>query len=139
MMDASTTISAGAILLTVVTIESGGSLLLRIATGRVGANDLQRTFFRAGHAHAGVLVILGLVALLLVDASGASGAWHSLGPTGILASAILIPAGFFLSVLGRDPLRPGRLALLIPAGAVVLAAGLVTTGVGLIATGATRG
>lgn len=134
-MDAPTIISAGAILLTVIGIESGGALLLRIGTGRKQANDLQQRFFRAGHAHAGVLVILGLVAILLVDAAGVADPWYGLGPAGILAAAILMPAGFFLSVVGPDPSRPNRLFVLIPAGAVVLAAGLATTGVALIATG----
>lgn len=138
MMDPGTTISAGVVLLTVITIETGGALLLRIGTGRQPANDLQQRFFRAGHAHAGVLVILGLVSLLLVSAADVAGPWHGLGPTGILTAAILMPTGFFLSVLGRDPQRPGRLFALIPAGAIVLAAGLATTGVALISAGVSR-
>ena len=58
-------ISSGVLLLAVLTIAYGGTFVLSVTRGSVPANDLQRTFFRAGHAHAGVLVTLGLVALTL--------------------------------------------------------------------------
>ena len=70
-------IVAGVVLLTVVTIAYGGTFMLRVVTGRQGANDLQKSFFRAGHAHAGVLVILGLVTLLLLDAARITGWAHT--------------------------------------------------------------
>ncbi|MCP2635225.1 hypothetical protein K0817_001425 [Microbacterium sp. HD4P20] len=128
------TIVAGASILTVIGIMSGGTFLLRVATGGLPFNDLQKTFFRAGHAHAGVLVILGLVSLLLLAAVGAAPVWQWTA-VGVLASAILIPAGFFLSVLGRDPQRPGRAIALLWAGVVVLAASLLAVGIGVIAAG----
>jgi hypothetical protein len=43
-----------------------------------------------------------------------------------------MPAGFFLSVVGRDVVKPNRLFALIPAGATLLAAGLVALGLGLL-------
>jgi len=136
-MNAAATITAGIVVLTVITIESGGVFLLRVVGGRKPANALQTSFFRAGHAHAGVLVILGLVTLLLTSAADVADPWSWLGPLGVLIAAILMPAGFFLSVLGRDPRRPGRLVALVWAGAGVLALGLATTGVSLVVTGAT--
>lgn len=133
-MDPILTIVAGATILTVIGIMSGGTFLLRIATRGLGFNGLQKTFFRAGHAHAGVLVLLGLVSLLLTSAVGAALAWQW-ASVGVLASAILIPGGFFLSVLGRDPQRPGRAIALLWAGAVVLAASLLAVGIGVIVAG----
>ena len=133
-MDPILTIVAGATILTVIGIMSGGTFLLRIATRGLGFNALQKTFFRAGHAHAGVLVLLGLVSLLLTSAVGAAIAWQW-ASVGVLASAILIPGGFFLSVLGRDPQRPGRAIALLWTGAVVLAASLLAVGVGVIVAG----
>lgn len=124
--------TAGAVALTVVAIESGGWLLLRIATARVPATDLQRTFFRAGHAHAGVLVTLGLVCLLLSEATALDGIALWLARTGVLAAAILLPAGFFLSAAGAGRTTPNRWIVLVPAGAAVLAAGVVTLGIGLL-------
>ena len=127
-------ITAGIVLLTVVAIESGGLFLLKVVRGRQKANALQTSFYRAGHAHAGVLVILGLLTLLLVDGSGASGLVIA-APTLVLSAAILMPAGFFLSVIGNDPKRPNGFAVLLYVGAAALAVGLVLGGVGLIGAG----
>ena len=109
-MDPVLTIVLGATVLTVIGIMSGGTFLLRIASHGLPFNGLQKTFFRAGHAHAGVLVILGLVSALLLTVAGVTGPWLW-SAVGVLASAILIPAGFFLSVLGKDPERPNRLTV----------------------------
>ncbi|GAB7052032.1 hypothetical protein [Catenuloplanes indicus] len=128
-------IVTGATVLTVVTIAFGGTFVLRVVTGGQPANDLQRSFFRAGHAHAGVLVTLGLVCALLLATGDVTGPW-SYAYIGVLAAAILIPAGFFLSVLGPDPQRPGPLIALLWTGAAVLTLSLLTVGIALIATGA---
>lgn len=133
-MNAPNLITAGVVLLTVVAIEYGGLFLLKVVGGRQRANALQTSFFRAGHAHAGVLVILGLVTLLLVDGSGVTGVAVA-APTFILSAAILMPAGFFLSVIGSDPQKPNRFVLLLYFGAVTLAIGLVLGGIGLISAG----
>lgn len=126
--------SAGFTLIAVAAIAYGGTFLLRIVNGRAAANELQRTYFRAGHAHAGVLVTLGLVVqLLLADARVPD--WGP-GVGGlVLWSAILMPAGFFLSVTGRDPHRPNRLRMLIWAGAAVLTVGAIGAGAALVIAG----
>jgi hypothetical protein len=51
-------------------------------------------------------------------------------------AAILMPAGFFLSVLGRDPQKPNRLIVLLWLGAASLTAGLLAAGIGLVIAGA---
>lgn len=126
-------ITAGIVLLTVVAIESGGWFLVRVVTGRVAATDFQMSFFRAGHAHAGVLVILGLVSVLLTEATALGGLARWLAATGVLVAAILMPAGFFFSAMGAGRTRPNRAVVLLPLGAAFLAAGVVTLGVGLLA------
>jgi hypothetical protein len=123
--------TGGVVLLTVAGIAYGGTFLLRVVTAKVATNDLQKSFFRAGHAHAGVLVILGLVATLFVDLAGVGGIWRTLS-AGILLAAILMPAGFFCSVIGRDPERPNRLVALIWLGALSLTVGVIGAGVGLL-------
>lgn len=127
-------IVTGATVLTVVSIAFGGTFVLRVVTGGQPANDLQKSFFRAGHAHAGVLVTLGLVCALLLAAGDVRGPWQY-SYIGVLVAAILIPAGFFLSVLGRDPQRPGRPIALLWAGAAVLTLGLLAVGLALLVTG----
>ena len=124
-------ITAGIVLLTVVGIESGGAFLVKVVTRRVPATGFQTSFFRAGHAHAGVLVILGLVCVLLAEATDLSGFWRWLAATGVLVAAVLLPAGFFLSAIGSGREAPNRAVVLLPAGAVMLAAGVVTLAIGL--------
>jgi hypothetical protein len=133
-LSSSELVTAGVVLLLVVTVAYGGTFLLRVVTGQQPTNELQRSFFRAGHAHAGVLIILGLLVLVLVSSPGVP-AWSRTGASGVLWAAVLMPAGFFLSVLGRDPRRPGRLVALLWIGAAVLAVGLVSAGVGLVLAG----
>lgn len=130
------TVSAGVVLLTVIGIAYGGSFLLRVVGRNVPTNDLQRAYFRAGHAHAGVIVILGLVVTLLVAEAGVTGLFAVLS-TGVLWAAILMPSGFFLSVVGRNPEKPNRLRYLIYAGGLVLVIGVGSAGIGLIRAGIT--
>jgi hypothetical protein len=130
----SDTITAGAVLLAVVAIAYGGTFLLRVHAGKPPTNDLQKAFFRAGHAHAGVLVILGLVIKILTSAGGVPVLTQQLSD-GVLYAAILMPAGFFLSVAGRDPGKPNRLIVLLWIGAASLTVGVVSAGVGLIMAG----
>lgn len=125
--------TAGIVLLSVVTIEAGGAYLLRLVRGQQPATSFQLAFARAGHAHAGVLVTLGLVCLLLAEATDLEGAIGWLARTGVLISAILIPAGFFLSSMASGAERPNRLIVLLWVGALALAAGVVSLGVGLLA------
>jgi hypothetical protein len=125
-------IAAGVVLLTVLTIAYGGTFVLSVTRGNVPANDLQQKFFRAGHAHAGVLVILGLLTLTLEQLNHVRAPYPAIS-FAILAAAILIPAGFFLSVTGPDPAQPNRAITLLWAGAATLATGLISAGVGLIA------
>jgi hypothetical protein len=129
-------IVAGIVVLTVITIAYGGTFLLRVGRGKVEANDLQKAFFRAGHAHAGVLVILGLLVLTIEQFSHVRAPFPAIS-LGILLAAILVPAGFFLSVIGRAPTRPNGAVGLLWAGAASLTVGLISAGVGLIASGLT--
>lgn len=125
--------TAGILLLALVTVEWGGLFVLRLVRGQVPATDLQKAFARAGHAHAGVLLTLGLICQVLVDATGLQGLAAAVARSGVPVAALLMPAGFFFSSMGRGVTRPNRLVLLVHAGAVSLACGLIVLGVGLLA------
>lgn len=124
--------TAGVVLLSAITVSSGGWFLTRVARDRVPATEFQRAFFRAGHGHAGVLIVLGLICLLLAESTGLTGGWQWLARTGVLIAAILMPAGFFLSAIGADRTSPSRLIVLLWIGVGFLVAGLATCGVGLL-------
>lgn len=124
--------TAGALLLSLVFVEFGGTYVLRLVRKTKPATDFQVTFARAGHAHAGVLVTLALVCQVLADAAGVNGVGGSVARSGIPLAAVLMPAGFFLSSIGEERNEPNRLIVLIYAGAVSLAAGALALGIGLI-------
>jgi hypothetical protein len=134
MLDNHNQIVAGVVLLTVIGIAYGGTFMLRVVQGRQPANDLQKSFFRAGHAHAGVLVILGLLVMLLTQLNQIGSPWSGLSYL-VLFAAIFMPAGFFLSVIGRNPAKPNGLIALLWLGAACLGVGLLSAGIGLIAAG----
>jgi hypothetical protein len=125
-------ILAGIALLSIVTIEIGGWFLTRIVRGAVPMTPFQQAFARAGHAHAGVLVTLGLVGILYADLARLDGAVGWIGRVGILAAAILMPGGFFASSIGKDRTSPNKSIILVWIGAFCLAAGVLSLGVGLL-------
>jgi hypothetical protein len=133
-LSADTRGTAGILLLTIVAIEWGGLFVLRLVRSKQPATGFQVTFARAGHAHAGVLVILSLVSLIFADAADLTGPLGFFARNCIWAAAILMPAGFFLSSAGRGVTAPNRLIVLVYLGALSLALGVVSLGVGLLTT-----
>jgi Ni,Fe-hydrogenase I cytochrome b subunit len=128
---------AGIILITVPTIQYGGYFLLtslRDRTSHYMDNALRQNFFRAGHAHAGVIVLLSLICQVLADAATLPAALLWLTRIGVPAAAILMPLGFFLSMPSPSATEPNGFVRLIYVGAVVLAVSVVTLGIGLLRT-----
>jgi uncharacterized membrane protein len=126
---------AGVILVTVPTVMFGGLTLLSFLVGRAEGyvdNPLRQDMWRAGHAHAGVYLILALVILRYVDEAALSPSWKWVARLGAPLAAILVPAGFFLSTLAPTVSSPGGLVNLVYPGAAALAASVLTLGVGLI-------
>src|SRR5680860_936042 len=111
--------TAGGLLVAIVAIEWGGAHMLRIVRGRVPVTEFQQAFARAGHAHAGVLVTLALVCQLFADAAGLDGLPAIAARNGVPLAALLMPAGFFLSSMGREAVRPNKFILLLYAGTAV--------------------
>ena len=65
-----TTLLPAISLLLLVSVEYGGWSLLGFLTGRGQLGEFREQFFRAGHAHAGVLLVLSLVYFLYLDGPG---------------------------------------------------------------------
>jgi hypothetical protein len=126
---------SGIILITVPTIQYGGYFLLTSLMNKESGymdNPLRQNFFRAGHAHAGVIVILSLVCQIVADSAVLSSPLVWFVRVGVPLSAILISAGFFFSMLSPTAAQPGRAVGLIYAGAIVLAASVITLAIGLL-------
>jgi len=128
-------IMAGIILLTVPSIQYGGYFLLTSLIERNSHymdNALRQNFFRAGHAHAGVFVLFALVCQILADSATLPPSWLWVARIGVPLAAILIPAGFFLSMTSPTATQPNGLVKLIYVGIVSLAASVITLGIGLL-------
>jgi hypothetical protein len=126
---------SGIILITVPTIQYGGYFLLTSLMNKSSGymdNPLRQNFFRAGHAHAGVIVILSLICQILADAAALPGSLLWSVRIGVPLAAILISAGFFFSVLAPNATEVGGAVSLIYIGAAILAFAVVTLGLGLL-------
>jgi hypothetical protein len=125
---------AGILLIILPTVMFGGVSILGLLIGDPAymENPLRQDLWRAGHAHAGVLLILSLVALRYVDEARLSERLKGLVRSFLPAAAILMPAAFFLSVLQPDARQPNGFIYLVYVGASLLAIGVVVLGVGLL-------
>jgi len=93
---------SGIILITVPTIQYGGYFLLTSLMSKESGymdNPLRQNFFRAGHAHAGVIVILSLVCQILADSAVLPFGLLLFVRVGVRASEMFLSAGFFFSML----------------------------------------
>ncbi len=134
-MNSEIKLMAGLIFITVPTIQYGGYFLLTSLIDKSSGymeHALRQNFFRAGHAHAGVIVILSLLAQIFVDAAVLPESLKWMVRIGTPASAILISSGFFFSMLSTAAETPDRAVYLIYAGAIILAASVITLGIGLL-------
>jgi len=126
---------AGILLVVIPTVMYGGlTLLMMLVTQAPGYadNPLRHDMWRAGHAHAGVYLVLSLVMLRYVDEALLSPFWKWLARVGAPIAAILIPAAFFLSMVSPSAKEPNVLINLAYVGAVFLVGAVLSLGVGLI-------
>ena len=89
---------SGIILITVPTIQYGGYFLLTSLMSKGSGymeNPLRQNFFRAGHAHAGVWVVLSLVIQVLLDSAALSPKLKWLARVAAPLAAVAISGGFF--------------------------------------------
>lgn len=125
---------AGVLLMTLPTVMIGGVsiLTLLIRDPAYMQNPLRQDLWRAGHAHAGVLLILTLLAQRYVDEAALSHGVRWFVRLSLASAAIFLPVAFFFSVLTPDATAPNGFISLAYIGAVGLAAGVLTLGIGLL-------
>jgi hypothetical protein len=118
--------------LSLIGVEYGGWALLGFLTGRGQLGQFREQFFRAGHAHAGVLSVLSLVYFLHLDRTGYSDGVKWLAGSLLLVGIMAQSGGFFIHLgLGR-PNRSSLGTVVTRVGALLIAAALVILAVGLI-------
>ncbi len=134
-MTESTLRTAGILLVLLPTVAFGGVSILTLwffARTDYLKNPLRHRLWTAGHAHAGVFLILSLVAFQYLDDAELSSGLENFVRASIPLAAILVPAAFFLSVVKPDVERPNGLIYLAYVGFIVLSAGLLVLGIGLL-------
>ena len=133
-MSAHSRVVAGLLLILMPAVVYGGTSILSLLVGDpdYARNGLRQDLWRAGHAHAGVLLVLSLVTLRYVDEANLPGWLKTVARHSVPASAVLLPAAFFLSVLSPEATEPNAMINLAYVGAVSLAAGLLVLGIGLV-------
>jgi hypothetical protein len=131
---------AGILLIVLPTVMIGGVSILSLLIGDPAymENPLRQDLWRAGHAHAGVWLVLALVMLRYVDEANLSNLMKWLVRVAVPIAAILVPAAFFLSVLSPAARAPNGLIYLAYVGAALLAIGVLVLGVGLVKRPAPR-
>jgi hypothetical protein len=125
---------SGLILLTVPTIMYGGLALLGILTkgvagvgpGGLVLNDTQWALFRAGHAHAGVWVILSLLVQVFLDAATLSRGARLVARVCAPLGAVLLPGSFFGLAFMSE------FSALLYLGAISMAVAVLLAGIGLV-------
>lgn len=128
-------VMCGIILITIPSIEFGGYFLLQVISGQeaeLALTTFQEAMFRAGHGHAGILVILSIIAQLLTDHARLGKGLEWLVRLGFPTAALLVSGGFFAGAVGEQLTQPTDGIILLYAGAFLLALVLLVLGVGLL-------
>jgi hypothetical protein len=123
----------GISLILIPTIVYGGLTVLGVVSNRLmgtpGPSNLsamQVAFYRAGHAHAGVLTLLAVLLQIVIDYAAIPSSFVWPLRVGAIAASIFVSGGFFAVAHARS------LRIVLYTGAVLVAATTLTVGVGLI-------
>lgn len=123
-------------LLAIPTVAYGGWALLTLITGgKLPSGELadwQKAFFRAGHAHAGVLLVLTLVYMLYLPRANFSESTEWIVGVVLMVGVLAQSGGFFLHLAVGQPGAPSVGTKVTRAGGVFLGAALIALAVGLI-------
>lgn len=134
-MTKETKLMSGIILLSIPTIMFGGNFLLGLLSGsypEMELTEFQQSMFKAGHGHAGVLVILALIAQFLTDHAKLNNRWKWIVRGGFPLSSILVSGGFFAAAGGQGITAPNSFIAILYIGIMVLTISLIALGIGLI-------
>jgi hypothetical protein len=120
-------------LVSLPTVMFGGYSLLQLSTAKK-LTPFQETYFRAGHAHAGVLLVLSLVSLVLLSGTDLSTGMRWLVCLLLLIGVLAQSGGMFLHAFTGSAGVWSRGNTVTVAGAVLLGAAMIILAVGVATT-----
>ena len=115
------------------TVMYGGYALLGMLT-RGDLTPFQQTYFRAGHAHAGVLLLMSLLYHQYMEQTELSPAVKVVAAVLVLVGILAQSGGFFLHMAIGQPGAPSLGTTITSLGAALLVVSLLILVYGLIIT-----
>jgi hypothetical protein len=116
------------------TVMFGGYSLLRLLNRGDVLTPFQVNWFRAGHAHAGVLLVMSLLYYMFLDQTALSASVKRAACVAIFVGILAQSGGFFLHMMVGQPNRGSIGTSVTMAGAVLLACAVIVLIYGLITT-----
>jgi hypothetical protein len=114
------------------TVMFGGYSLLRLLIRGNVLTPFQVTWFRAGHAHAGVLLVMSLLYYFFLDQTLLSLPVKRIGCVLLFVGILAQSGGFFLHMMLGQPNQPSIGTGVTIGGAVLLASAIIVLVYGLI-------
>lgn len=115
------------------TVMYGGYALLGFLT-RGGLTPFQQSFFRAGHAHAGVLLLMSLLYHYYMEQTNLGPALKTVAAVIVLVGILAQSGGFFLHLVIGQPGAPSLGTTITGLGAGLLVVSILILVYGLIIT-----
>ena len=112
------------------TVMYGGYSLLRLINQHQPLTPFQTTWFRAGHAHAGVLLLISLLYYRFLDQTMLAPSTKQVGCAAMFVGILAQSGGFFVHMIVGQPNEPSIGTFVTTAGAALL-----TTAVGILVYG----
>ena len=116
------------------TVMYGGYALLRLMTQANLATPFRLTWFRAGHAHAGVLLLMSLLYYTFMDKTSLSLAMKHAGCATLVVGILAQSGGFFLHMIKGQPDRASIGTSVTASGAILLTCAIAVLVYGLFTT-----
>ena len=113
------------------TVMYGGYTLLRLLTHANVLTPFRRTWFRAGHAHAGVLLLMSLLYYMFMDQTSLSSAVKHGGCATLVAGIVAQSGGFFIHMIKGQPDRASIGTTVTTIGAILLTCAIAVLVYGL--------
>lgn len=115
------------------TVMYGGYALLRLLTADpASATPFRLTWFRAGHAHAGVLLLMSLLYYTFLDKTALPIGIKHLGCAMLVAGILAQSGGFFIHMIKGQPNRASIGTTVTVTGAILLAGAIALLVYGMI-------
>lgn len=102
------------------TVMYGGYALLGMLNRGQPMSDFQRTYFRAGHAHAGILVLMSLLYYIFLSQTDLSMPTKVAASIAVIAGGLLQSGGFFVHMARGEPGQRSIGTTIATIGAVIL-------------------